>query len=76
MIVNLHLFLLFLLLLLVLLLFLLLLLLSARWCLSGSLILVVGGLGVSGLLAWPLPEPLGELGWGEGVRPRGYVAFS
>ena len=31
------------------------------------LILVVGGLGVSGLLAWPLPEPLGQLGWREEI---------
>ena len=31
------------------------------------LILVVGGLGVSGLLAWTLPEPLGKLGWREEI---------
>ena len=35
--------------------------------LPAHLILVVGGLGVSGLLAWTLPEPLGQLGWREDI---------
>merc|ERR1719464_509019 len=58
-----RLFLLFLLLL-VFLFFFLLLLLSARRSLSGSLVLIVRGLGISGLLAGPLSEPLGQLGLG------------
>ena len=35
--------------------------------LPAHLILVVGGLGVSGLLARTLPEPLGQLGWREEI---------
>merc|ERR1719270_2746785 len=59
-----HLLLLFLLLL-ILFLFLLFLFLSTRGSLSRSLILIIGGLGVSGLLAGPLSEPLGQLGLGS-----------
>merc|ERR1719323_2771331 len=62
--VSAHLFLLFLLLLIFLFL-LFLLLLSTRRSLSGSLVLIVRGLGISGLLAGPLSEPLGQLGLGS-----------
>ena len=53
---------LFLLLLLLVFLLLLLFLLGAGRNLSRSLILVIGGLGVAGLLAGTLAEPLGQLG--------------